>query len=251
MAFSQTAQTGFGEYGRTTGDEEFLLPGDPGVSFVAGDLCALNRTSLGVLIKATDSLPPPYFRVTRSTVCPAATQAFPLPADSYRPAVDAEGRTLIPVTRVGAVANQPILRVKTYGYVDETVTSYTASTRVVVLGTGMAVNDYSNGGLVYVYEGPGIGEMNIIEDYVHASTHIVLHRAFATALTTASKLLIYCKAAGDNAVGPFGRMDVYDADQLDVTDGSDDGNFIFWGGWEMLGEMMKNGHVSAVQYNVE
>ncbi len=251
MAFSQLAQTGFAAYGETRGDEEFLLLGDPGVAFKTGDLCVCNRTSLNVLIKATDSLPPPYFRVTRSVTCPAASQAAPKPDDTYRPGIDSASDCLVPVTRVGAVARQPIMQAKVNGYIDETVTTWTAGTRVIVLGTGMNTNDYSNGGLVYVYEGPGIGEMGVIESYVHATTHIVMHRNFIATLTTDSKLLIYAKAAGDNAVGPWGRMDVYDEDQLDVTDGSDDGNFMMFGGWEMLGDMMKKGHAAAVQFNVE
>jgi hypothetical protein len=257
MAFSQTSLLGHNEYGCTTGDEEFLLPGDPGVSFAEGDLCCIDRANAnGVLIKATDSLPPPYFRVTRATVCPASTQPFPKPPSQYNPGQAEIDKCLIPCTWVGNKKGMPILRSKLNGYVvTDAVVSYTASTRAVAMTTGFNTDDYPNGALCYCVAGPGAGELNIVEDYDHAdgaaALLVIFHRKWDATLTTSSELLFLCPAAADNGVGPFGRMDVYDVDELDVADGSNDGNFIVFGGWEKFGDLIKHGHLPVVQYNVE
>mgnify|MGYP001239060116 CR=1 FL=1 len=100
MALTATASQGF-EKVRTTGCSEIMwLPGDPGVTFTKGDEVALGTTTgnAGLLILATDSLVDCVGRVAKTTICPAATQAFPKPGGSdklpKRPV--AETRDLLP-----------------------------------------------------------------------------------------------------------------------------------------------------------
>ncbi len=255
MGFSRTTIKGHNEYGYTVGDEEFLLPGDPGVTFAAGDLCALDRANTnGVLALVGDSSPPPFFRVTRDTVCPAATQPFPRPSTQYNPGQEEVDKCLIPCTWVGNKGGLPIHRSMLNGYADETVVTYDSATRRLGVTTGFAVDDYPNGALAYCYEGPGAGEMNVVEDYTHTGGAVellvIFHRDWKATLTTSSKVLFLAAPAADNAVGMFGRMDVYDADELDVADGVGDGNMIAFGGWEKIGDLIKHGHLPNVQYAV-
>jgi hypothetical protein len=248
MAFSQESITGFRELGSTMGDEVFLVPGDPGVTFTKGEFA--NMSAGNVLIVATDSLAPPQFQIMRTTVCPAATQAFPKPGAQYNPGQDAASLCLVPVRWLGNRAGNVILGGKINGYTDDTVISYTANTRAVAATTGHGADDRCLGALVYVYEGPGIGEMNIIESYDHAggaaALLVVFHRAFATALTSASKYIVLAAAADANTVGLFSRMDIHDADEVSVIDGYDDGDFRVFGDWSAVGEQLKKGWLPFV-----
>ena len=247
MSFSQTSLTGFREMGSSMGDEVFLIPGDPGVTFTKGELATISG---GVLIDATDSLAPPQFQVVRTTICPAATQAFPKPSAQYNAGLADVDKTLVPVRWLNNMAGKPIMAGKLYGYSDETVVSYTANTRAIACTTGFGADDYANGALLYVYEGPGIGEVNVVEDYDHtggaAELLLICHRAFTATLTTSSKFIVLAGASDANNVGMFSRMDIYDADQVDVVDGYDDGDFRVFGDWSAVGEQLKKGWLPFV-----
>lgn len=231
MAFSaETSQTGVRVHRRVADKEILLLPGDPGVTFYKNDYVAQSG---GVLIAATDSLANAIGRVVKTTVCPAATQAFPIPGPGGGISdLDGEAaKTLIPI-EVDVPAGVKVMRWPITGYCDETVVSYTASTRAVALTTGFGTDNYGIGALAFVYEGTGKGELNIVEDYDHADGAAellcIFHRAFNATLDTTSKLIFLTgkNAASDGRSCILGRMDIYDKDQMHVDDGYDDGNYI-------------------------
>jgi hypothetical protein len=246
MAFSETALKNV-EPMRHTGRHEIMwLPGDPGVTFTKGELCSLSG---GVLIRGTDSAANAVFRVEKTTVSPAATQAFPLYSDVWPRREASKDLTLVPV-QVMVAGGAPVLIANVTNYQDETVVSYTASTRAVAMTTGFGADDRSNSGLAYIYEGPGLGEMNIIEDYDHtggaAELLAIFHRAFATTLTTSSKMIVLSSTSGANAVGPFGRVDLSDEDQIDCNDGADDGDYVIFGDWQTVGTYLRLGQLPII-----
>lgn len=207
--------------------EVMWVPGDPGVTFTKGDLVEMSG---GVLILGTDSANTMVGVVQKTVICPAATQAFPLPGQAY-PASQAEAeKTLIPIRPLVPVGT-PVLKATFAGHQDETVVSYTANTRAIACTTGFGADDRPNGALLYVYDGPGKGEVNVVEDYDHAGGAaellLICHRAFNATLTTSSKFIVLSQTGGAVAQGFFGRLDsdAMGDGKLDLTDGQDDGDF--------------------------
>lgn len=225
---------------RVAEHEVLLIPGDPGVTFTKGDRVCMSN---GVAILATDSLADSIGIVEKTIVCPAATQAFPVPPNPPSDLDGAEAKTLIPVM-MDLPAGKKVFVGNMKNYVDETVVTYASATRKVGVTTGFGANDRPNGALAYVYEGPGKGELNIVEDYVHTGgtveLELLFHRAFTTTLTSSSKMVVLGSTAAANGVGLLGRMDVYDEDEMDVIDGADDGNYIFYCDFLQAVEYIKN-----------
>jgi len=228
MALTQaTSLKGF-EWEREVALGEMLwIPGDPGVTFTEGDLVEISN---GVLVVGTDSGANMIGRVDKTVVCPAAETAFPMPGNAYWAGDTSEEKTLIPMRPLIPVGT-PVLKATFAGQQDETVVSYTAATRAIACTTGFGADDRPNGALLYVYEGPGKGEVNVVEDYDHtggaAELLLICHRAFRTTLTTSSKFIVLSQTSGAVAMGFFGRLDS-DAmadGKLDLTDGQDDGDF--------------------------
>lgn len=241
MALTATASQGF-EFERHVAQDEILwLPGDPGITYTRGDLVAIGASSAttgGLLIKATDSLVDCVGVVAKTVICPAASQAFPIPKSSALWGDESAAmKTLIPV-RPLYPAGTPVFKVTFSGHVDDTVTSYAASAGTMTgngayieMGTGMATDDYGSGAYVYVYSGTGAGQINISSDYDHAggtvSTMLGLVRPFEIALDSTSKIIVLAgEAAADRGMAVFGRIDAYDHNELHAADGSNDGDFV-------------------------
>lgn len=227
---------------RTVGENEILyVAGDPGVTFTKGDTVSISN---GVLILSTDSLATSVGVVAKTTVCPANTQAFPIGPNPPSDLDGAAAKCLIPIiphVAAGTKVRQSLV----YGYTDETVvTAANAAVTYIGCTTGFDADDYPNGAIAYIYEGPGKGEINIVEDYDHTGgtpeLKLIFHRAWNATLTTATKFIVLTPAAAAQGVGQFGRMDIYDEDQLDVTDGYDDGDFVIYEDFLKLGQYLKN-----------
>lgn len=242
--------------------EHFIINmvGDPGVTYTRGTMVVRDSSAgtYGCAIKASDSSALVIGRVAKTVVCPAATTcAFPIPG---QPPGDLDGnvaKTLIPV-ECTRFAGQQLLKGHFYANAkDETVVTYSAASRYVGLTTGLGTDDYGTGALVYVYEGPGKGECNIIEDYDHTGGTVelmaVFHRPFNATLTTSSKMLIFCNdgAAGDGIPPIGGLMDLDESSStqsdFDCADGYDDGNYITLTDWHRLADLMPDGAILAVQ----
>ena len=241
MALTANATQGFESIGLTSGEEIFWLPGDPGVTFNTGDEVA---NSNGVLIKATDSLANSIGRVCKTIVCPAATVAFAR-AFEFNPVLsESDDLALIPV-KLRVPGSVPITKATFKNHKDDTVITYDAATRAIACTTGFAADDYPNGGLLYVYEGPGAGEVNVVEDYDHtngaAELLLICHRAFKATLTAASKFIVVSgEAVATRGVHLLGRIDAADHNELDAADGADDGDYIVLADWRAIPTYLKN-----------
>ena len=246
MAFSATALQNVETLRHTCGQEVMWLPGDPGVTFTKGEMCSFSN---GVLIRGTDSAANAVFRVDHTVVCPAASQEFTKPGDLIEHRTDDKFKTLVQCTAMVA-GGAPVYLANITGYQDETVVSYDAATRAVEETTGHGADDRPNGALMYVYEGPGIGECNICEDYDHtggaAELLLIAHRKFAATLTTASKYIILASTAGANGVSLFGRVDLADEDAIDVADGADDGDYVVYCDWRHIGHYLALGQLPII-----
>lgn len=242
MALTATATQGLQLHRYTTENEVLWVPGDPGDTFTRGD-AVTAAIGEGILDPAATT-ETTVGTVLETVVCSAATQAFPKPADFDPVAKTAADLCLVPI-RPAVPSGTPVYKVTFAGHDDETVVSYTASTRAVEATTGAAADDYPNGGLIYVYEGPGIGEVNVCEDYDHtggaAELLTICHRPFAATLTTASKyILLAGEAAGSRGIGFFTRIDLADEDNLTVADGANDGKYVVYMSWEEMSTALKN-----------
>jgi hypothetical protein len=180
----------------------------------------------------------------QTTVCPSNATAFPLPAE-FDP-VDRSGRNLclVPV-KIDIAAGVPIYKCTFKNQVDETVVTYSAASLYIGATTGNGANDRPNGAMIYVYEGPGIGEVLIVDDYVHTGGAVELllqlHRPAIATLTSSSKFITVAgEAATFKGTGLFGRIDAADKNELDTSDGVNDGEFVVYGGWQEIGGYLKN-----------
>jgi hypothetical protein len=226
---------------RTSEFEILMLPGDPGVTFTKGDRVYMSN---GVAVLETDSVADSIGHAMKSIVCPAAASAyFPTPPAMPSDLDGDDAKTLIPVM-MDVPAGVKVFQATMYGYQDETVVTYSAANRTIGCTTGFGADDRPNGALVYVYEGPGKGEINVVEDYDHTGGTVelalIFHRPFRATLTTSSKFICLSATGAANGVGILGRMDAYDEDQVDVSDGYDDGNFVLYADWLTVKEHLKN-----------
>ena len=228
---------GFAPLREMAPDEVILLPGDPGVTYTRGSIVYIGATggAYGLPILQTDSIASAIGTVVKTTVCPAASQAFPL-----MPYVDrdtAESKTLIPV-RLNIATSQQVFHATFRGHFDDTVISYatgagtgSGSGAYAALTTGCSADDYPNGAWVYVYAGKGAGQVNIVDDYDHTGGSVELMlaftRAFNVALDSTSKIIIVAgEGATNKGVGAIGRLDSYTDLLLDAADGADDGDWV-------------------------
>lgn len=246
MALSATATQGFVPYRKVADSEVLFIPGDPGVTFTRGDtLTALpGAAGGGLLTAAADSTAGTCGVVHQTTVCPAATQGFPYPDSVLRRLNDAEHLTLVPMVSHVDAGTQ-IYKATFANHKDDTVVSYTASTRAIACTTGFSADDYPNGGLLYVYEGTGAGQVNIVEDYDHtggaAELLLICHRAFKTALDSTSKFIVVSgEAVAEYGISFFGRMDADTVAALDAGDGSNDGDWVVYMDFREAASFLKN-----------
>lgn len=243
MALTQAVSLKGFEWEREVAQGEVLyVPGDPGVTYTEGDLVEM---SVGVSVLGTDSGNGMVGRVEKTVVCPANTQAFPVPGDVYPPGDTDAMKTLVPIRPLVPVGT-PVLKATFAGHQDETVVTYSSSSRYIQCTTGFGADDRPNGALVYVYEGPGKGEINVVEDYDHTGGTVelmlVLHRPFNATLTTSSKFIVLSQTSGAVAQGFFGRLDsdAMGDGKLDLTDGQDDGDFTIFMDFRKAGYYLNN-----------
>lgn len=239
MALTATASQGFERLGNTTERHLLLLPGDPGATYTRGDMITISNGVLGAAAANGKSLG----RVAKTVVCPAASVAFPTVNELDYGNLDSDTKnlTLVPV-EVLVAAGTPIFKATFASHVDDAVTSYTPATRTIVhVAAGYGGNDYPNGALLYVYEGTGAGQVNIVEDYATATQSIVVHRDFATALDTTSKfILLSGEAVASRGISLLGRIDGADANNLLANDGANDGDYAVFASFEKIAAFLKN-----------
>jgi len=250
MAFTVTATQGFELHRCVCKDEVIRLPGDPGVAYTRNEMLYRSTTagSSGLFIKVGEGQAAPIGIVTKSVTMAGSSTAFQLPID---PAGDAASPTMLHVQSL-VPHGTPIYKVAINGYFDETVVTYSAASVYIEETTGHGTDDYPNGALVYVYEGPGAGEMGVVDDYDHTggavSLLLQLHRKFNATLTTSSKLIVLSNdAAANSGISQFGRADNQDHNEIETDDGYDDGDWMIYGDWEEVRRLLAIGQLPVIQ----
>jgi hypothetical protein len=235
MALTATASQGYEQVGVTTGEEIFWLPGDPGVTFTRGDAVVMSN---GVLILYTEGTAQ-VGTVVETTVCPALATPFPLWSEFNPAGKDSNDLTLIPV-KMNTPKGVPIYEVSFANHFDDTVASRT-NAYTTVLTTSPGANDDTNAAIIYVYEGPGAGEVNIGDDFVHSGIVLTTHRAFKATLTSASKLIILEGEGGSvGGIGFLGRVAGGDHNNIGVEDGYNDGDYTLFFDYHQAPNLLKN-----------
>jgi len=228
MALTGVTTQGFELVGMTTGEEVFYLPGDPGDTFTRGQQVVMSN---GVIDDAGDSVEP-HAIVMETVVCPAATVAAPRAKDLDKIHNNSDDNCLVQVKPLVA-AGWPIFRVTFANHFDDTLAAYTVGTPSVTLTTSPGANDDTNASLIYVYDGPGAGEILIGADYVHTSKVLTLHRIANATLTAASKIIaLEGEGGGVGGIGFLGLMDADTNAAVDAGDGYNDGNWMLWFDWK-------------------
>lgn len=223
MTLTSSEVAGFSSYRKVSGDTIFWVAGDPGVTFAKGDKINMEN-GVAALAAADDAS---FGTVVQSVTCPANTTAFAVPSAHIVNRQDATPQfsTLVPI-RLDLTGEVHAEKCLFKNHMDDTVSSYTSGTRTIVhAGSALGSDDEGIGGLLYVYEGPGKGEVNIVEDYTTSSKSIVCHRPFNATLTSSSKFILLGTVGADNGVGQLSRLELADEDELDVTNGTDNGNY--------------------------
>ena len=238
MAYTAPATQGYEPLRKTSGEEIFYMPGNPGVTYTKGDKVFVDLPTAGVsglISPVVDGTANAIGTVMRTTVCPAATQGFAAAHEFSAIDSDADDLCLIPV-KLTVASGLLIDNVTFKNHIDDTVITYTAGTRAIAGTTGHTADDYPNGGLLFVYEGTGKGQVNIVEDYNHAggaaALLLIMHRAFKTPLDNTSKYIVLTgEGATYKGISLLGRIDAADVNELDASDGADDGDFVVFMDW--------------------
>lgn len=227
----------------------FFVPGDPGVTYTKGDMVYRSVATTGTggcILADVDGTAPAIGRVAKTVVCPAATVAFPSPLN-FDPAdeSDSKNKCLVPIELLAPA--QDIYNAPVESYIDTTVTSWTPSTRSLVVGAGSGGDHGLPGGLVYIYDGPGKGQWNMVEAYTHGTLTAVLHRIFDVVPTNASSIVIF---AGENVAAgagcSFGGRVDKDNNAIVVNDGYEDGPYIVVPNWSDLNACITGGYLPVL-----
>ena len=221
--------------GEVTENMVLYVPGDPGDTVTRNDkLTATTGEGIVDLLAADEDA---VATAMQTVVVAAATVGFPYPGN-FDPAHDASN-TLVPV-HPHVAAGTPIFLGTFASHYDDTVSSYDGSVPEIVLTTGCGSDDRPNGALVYVYDGAGIGQVNVVADYTHSGTHLVLHRKFEVAVDNTSSIIIVSgEAATYKGIGFFGHIDA-DNNNLIANNGADNGRFTVFLDWRDAARYLRN-----------
>lgn len=247
MALTATATQGFEFAGYVEDTEVLYVPGTAGTTYNRGDQVAM---SAGIAVTAGGDTAPTAI-VKDTVACPANTQAFRTPFEFQPGGQEAADNCLVGI-RPMVPAGTPKYLVSFANHQDETVVTYSAGSRYIECTTGFGADDRPNGALLYVYEGPGAGEVNVVTDYDHTGGAVELllnvARPFNATLTSASKFIVLSSAAAANAVGQLDRADSVGSgtEKLDVADGVNDGNFVVFFSWERAAGLLSELKLIAI-----
>jgi len=115
-------------------------------------------------------------------------------------------------------------------HIDGTATGGTTTTLSDTVNLTADTNDYWNGALVYVYEGPGAGDIRTVSDFDTASDTITVTKPFSATITTSSKYIIlgYATGAADLVLNVGSNVVLKDENTIDAnaTNASDAGQLV-------------------------
>lgn len=258
MAISFKDQpSGFDYYKDISPDELFYVPGIPGTTYTKDNVLTKNAigatANAGLFAASADSGAAPLLQVVKTVTCPAATTSgFPRGGRSQRSLLSAEdnvANSLVPCRLIRGHGVR-VFRAPFEGYADQAVAGYNASTPSLTATTSFGANDDPNGGLIFIYDGPGAGQWNWVVDYDHGTKVMTLARKFEVAPTTSSSFIVL-EGQGSSAggVGILGRVDSADHDAVDVDDGVDDGDWIVVLDARIVKEALEGGWLPVALYS--
>lgn len=105
---------------------------------------------------------------------------------------------------------------------DQTDSTATGGSTTTIVDTALSTStdDDWNGALLYVYEGPGAGDVRTVKDYTGSSDTLTVEKAFSATITTASKYIMLGAGGAATAdvinVGKIG-VDLKDENTIDAN----------------------------------
>jgi len=122
-------------------------------------------------------------------------------------------------TTYGRVHDNPytVFRCSFADHVDSTATGGTTTT-LVDTALSTSTDDYWNGALLYIYEGPAAGSIRTVKDYTGSSDTLTVEEPFPTAPTTASKYILLGAGGSGDVInkGSIG-VDLKDENTIDAN----------------------------------
>lgn len=104
----------------------------------------------------------------------------------------------------------------------------TGGTATTLIDTNLSTsnNDVWNGAMLWIYDGPGAGDVRIVKDYVGANDTLVVEEPFSAVPTTASKYILLGEAGavGDVIFPGATGVDLKDENTIDASAPNKDGD---------------------------
>ena len=105
-------------------------------------------------------------------------------------------------------------------FADHRDASATGGTTTTLVDTALSTStdDYWNGALLYIYEGPAAGSIRTVKDYTGSSDTLTVEEPFPTAPTTASKYILLGAGGSGDVInkGSIG-VDLKDENTIDAN----------------------------------
>lgn len=115
-------------------------------------------------------------------------------------------------------------------HIDGTATGGSSTTLADTANLTADTNDYWNGAYLYIYEGPGAGDVRTVSDFTTADDTITVTKAFSATPTTSTKyiLLGYATGAADLVLNVGSNVKLKDENTIDAnaTNASDAGQLV-------------------------
>ncbi len=117
------------------------------------------------------------------------------------------------------ICNKPIFVCTFTGHEDVAATTG-GTTTIASTNLSASTNDYYNGALLYIYEGPGKGDTRVVTDFVGSGQVLTLNQGTSQTTTTATKFIIIPgpRDGANKGIGPGSPIDFSDKDTLNAAD---------------------------------
>ena len=113
-------------------------------------------------------------------------------------------------------------------FADHRDAAATSGTTTTLIDTQLATSadDVWNGAMLWIYEGPGAGDVRIVKDYTGATDILTVEEPFTATPTTSSKYILLGEAgaAGDVIFPGAAGVDLKDENTIDANAANKDGD---------------------------
>jgi hypothetical protein len=188
-------------YGPAPNPNEYILT--PNTAFAKGDMVVLTN---GMIAKAAAN----------------ATDVLGVMAKSYTTTENPSAKQTM-----GLVYDSPF-NIYRCTFADHRDAAATGGTSTTLIDTALSTStdDVWNGAYMWIYEGPGAGDVCIVKDYTGTSDTLTVEEAFSATPTTASKYILLGEAgaAGDVVYPGATGVDLKDENTIDANAANKDGD---------------------------